>query len=88
MAVCYSSIKHHKLKRRVELKEKKRLEILPDRIPFSRRTSPLHKIVFTYLFGGTSVGHTYGTTKSVFFLSIPVAIRPQKVIFSVLKILA
>ena len=28
VAVCYSSIKHHKLKRRVELKERKRLEIL------------------------------------------------------------
>ena len=28
MAVCYSSIKHHKLKRRQELKERKKLEIL------------------------------------------------------------
>ena len=27
VAVWYSSIKHHKLKRRVELKERKRLEI-------------------------------------------------------------
>ena len=30
VAVCYSSIKHHKLRRRVELKNRKRLEILKD----------------------------------------------------------
>jgi len=32
VAVCYSSIKHHKLKRRMELKVRKRLEILKNHL--------------------------------------------------------
>ena len=47
MAVCYSSIKHHKLKRRVELKEREELDILKNNFNLSYQKNMYNFISIT-----------------------------------------
>ena len=61
MAVFYSSIKHHKLKRRVELKERKILEILKTILDNSNDNSRSHtkySLMYNFIAGFFLVGNT------------------------------